>query len=1057
MTKRSAPVCNHAWHARLRVAEGCGRRLLRVALLLSASFFLAGGPACAQDDPEPALDEEGQTGAAIEAARGVLEQTLPPGASREEKTRYLVARERAAFTVGDGKARLDALRRLVDLHKGTPRMYRYWAFLWREELRAGNQARAFAMGEEIASSTGFSVAARAEHAAQLALDYYAVRERERAWDAFARAAGLLAEMGSGAESGRVDRVTAIVEYTRSNLLRYEGRYADAEGAIRIAQRANARAIEQSRHAPKSDVAVSMHESNVRWRWYIQSSYLTLLTVTGRHVEAETVARQGLQDAIADQTVGATLAFWYTRIAQARIAQRQFADAQALTERALAVLAKAGYLPSSQEMLRARTVRLESLLGQEKWSDADAEYKTMLSATADDSVARQSVANPVLRAALAAANGRGLEAQNAIDPILRFRERNWGEKNPATVDAKLVRAMAYQAQGLTRFAVSAYREAFGITFAADAVRTDAGSSGLRGFYFPMALRSFMRLVAEQAAAGEVAPELAADAFVAADRLRDSVVQQAVIDAATRTIVAGNSDIAALVRREQDIRNARRDTFAAMNRQFAELRQVDQRLKELREKQGDAAKAKAAKTDAEVEAVRAEVARVQAQREALNREVETLRKRAAVHDDEQRGVREEMSARFPAYSRLVNPPPVRPADVAKRLAPGEALLGVHSSATHTFVWAIPARGEPVLRVVPTGAAAVAADVAKLRDTLELADRADPAPFDSDTAHRLYRTLIEPVAGTLSGARVVTVVAGGALGRIPFAVLLREPAAAADYGAAAWLVRDMALAHAASASAWISVRDTAAAAKPDKPFIGFGDPQFSPAVAGVAPKAVRAAVTAPLAKRAAEGPAAAFDYGSIPPLPETREEILAIAKSLSADPATTTFFGTAASREKVLSTDLRDRRVLAFATHGLRAGDLPNLSQPALAMAATVKPDESPLLTLDDILKLQLGADWVVLSACNTAAADGSSEEAISGLGRGFFFAGARSMLVTHWAVETLSAQALVTGVFGHQAANPGAARAESLRQSQLQMIAGKSGAQHRHPFFWSPYVLVGDPLR
>ena len=111
---------------------------------------------------------------------------------------------------------------------------------------------------------------------------------------------------------------------------------------------------------------------------------------------------------------------------------------------------------------------------------------------------------------------------------------------------------------------------------------------------------------------------------------------------------------------------------------------------------------------------------------------------------------------------------------------------------------------------------------------------------------------------------------------------------------------------------------------------------------------------------------------------------------------------------------------------------------------------LLTLEDVLGLKLNADWVVLSACNTAAADGGAGEALSGLARGFFYAGARSLLVTHWAVETESAKLLTTGTFSFQAANPGASKAESLRQAMLKVMAMP---QYSHPAYWAPYALVG----
>lgn len=87
----------------------------------------------------------------------------------------------------------------------------------------------------------------------------------------------------------------------------------------------------------------------------------------------------------------------------------------------------------------------------------------------------------------------------------------------------------------------------------------------------------------------------------------------------------------------------------------------------------------------------------------------------------------------------------------------------------------------------------------------------------------------------------------------------------------------------------------------------------------------------------------------------------------------------------------------------------------------------------MTLKLNADWVVLSACNTAAAEGGAEEALSGLVRGFFYAGSRSVLMTHWAVESDSAKELTTHTFAHYAANPRAAKAESLRQAMVKVMA------------------------
>jgi len=110
---------------------------------------------------------------------------------------------------------------------------------------------------------------------------------------------------------------------------------------------------------------------------------------------------------------------------------------------------------------------------------------------------------------------------------------------------------------------------------------------------------------------------------------------------------------------------------------------------------------------------------------------------------------------------------------------------------------------------------------------------------------------------------------------------------------------------------------------------------------------------------------------------------------------------------------------------------------------------------VLTMKLNADSTVLSACNTASDDGRAQEAFSGLARAFFFAGARSVLATHWAVESLSAQQLMTRTFFHQAAKQDASVAESLRRAQLELIEGQAGAAYAHPFYWAPFSLYGDP--
>ena len=137
-------------------------------------------------------------------------------------------------------------------------------------------------------------------------------------------------------------------------------------------------------------------------------------------------------------------------------------------------------------------------------------------------------------------------------------------------------------------------------------------------------------------------------------------------------------------------------------------------------------------------------------------------------------------------------------------------------------------------------------------------------------------------------------------------------------------------------------------------------------------------------------------------------------------------------------------------------------ALTSPAAVPGAGDGLLTMDEVLGLRLDADWVVLSACNTAAGEGAGAEALSGLGRAFFYAGARALLVSDWPVETTSARQLMTGMFAQLAADPSLSKAQALRRSMLALIdspgatgpGGRIEFSYAHPLFWALFVVVGD---
>jgi CHAT domain-containing protein len=133
----------------------------------------------------------------------------------------------------------------------------------------------------------------------------------------------------------------------------------------------------------------------------------------------------------------------------------------------------------------------------------------------------------------------------------------------------------------------------------------------------------------------------------------------------------------------------------------------------------------------------------------------------------------------------------------------------------------------------------------------------------------------------------------------------------------------------------------------------------------------------------------------------------------------------------------------------------AEPALVLSLPENPTDfdDGLLTASEVAQLKLNADWVILSACNTASAEKPGAEALSGLARAFFYAGARSLIVSNWEVNSDSAVTLMTGTFAALAADPKLSHAEALRKSMLAMI--DQHPEQADPKYWAPFVVVGEP--
>jgi len=411
--------------------------------------------------------------------------------------------------------------------------------------------------------------------------------------------------------------------------------------------------------------------------------------------------------------------------------------------------------------------------------------------------------------------------------------------------------------------------------------------------------------------------------------------------------------------------------------------------------------------------------------------------------------ELKKVFPSYADLVSPKPVGAREVAALLHGDEALIYIISGSNQGYVFVVRSTGISAAPIKMSRSALRAA-IRKLRKPFDKPG-SRIAPFDLALAHRLYRALLGPAERALKGVRHMILVSSNELLSLPFSLLVTAPAAggAGRYRKASWLVRNAAITQMPSVRTFASFRRTVRPSTAPRPFVGFGNPAFKGKAKGGG--------LAALSQHCQLGAAVPPDLlRGLTALPETASELRRVAKALKAG-RDSIHLGARVTEARVRKLPLDHYRVIYFATHGLLPGELHCQAQPALALSPpdrnAGKRDSDGLFEASEIAGLKLDADLVVLSACNTGGG-GSGKlggESLSGLARAFFQAGTRSVLVSHWQVDTVATARLMTGLFEQVTAKTGRHFAGALQKAQLDMLASGDTA---HPFFWAAFTFVGE---
>ena len=371
------------------------------------------------------------------------------------------------------------------------------------------------------------------------------------------------------------------------------------------------------------------------------------------------------------------------------------------------------------------------------------------------------------------------------------------------------------------------------------------------------------------------------------------------------------------------------------------------------------------------------------------------------------------------------------VRTALEPGTAAVVTLATGDGLLVWTLAREGVSAT-LVPVTEAGLAALVRRVRAGVDPRS-ADSVPFDWDAARQLHRTVIGPAGPLVARKRQLVMVTDGALQSIPAALLVGQDADD-------WLVRRFALSVAPSVDALVVAR-TGQASTATHAFLGVGDPQLP---TDDRPVQVASRGMPPDLRKVLAG---------MQPLPETRTELGQIA-SLFPDGEARLILGHDATKETLAAAAPERYRYVAFATHAVMAGELPGVTEPAIILS-TLGPDlAGGLLTASDIAGMTLDAELVLLSACNTAAPDGGPfAEGLSGLARAFLHAGTRSLLVSHWAVDSLGTVELTTRFMAALRTDPAHHKASALQAAVVSLLDSPD-PRLRHPTVWAPFVLVGE---
>jgi CHAT domain-containing protein len=405
-------------------------------------------------------------------------------------------------------------------------------------------------------------------------------------------------------------------------------------------------------------------------------------------------------------------------------------------------------------------------------------------------------------------------------------------------------------------------------------------------------------------------------------------------------------------------------------------------------------------------------------------------------EMRRVETSLRVNNPRLGALKYPEPVSLDEVQRNLLdPGTTLLEYAVGDSSSSLWVVTQNERRLFRLPTREILKNQVDV--LRSLLQYPGADSRAAF-STAAYRAYQTLLQPAERHLKKGTRLIIVPDGELFALPFEILLTRKARS-SFKDLPYLVRKYPVVYVQSATvlSTLKAQQRPASVPRKSDLIAFGDPLF------VSPED-----STTLA--AGKPGIAEFESlrGKLARLPYTAAEVKNIA-ALFPTNRVDVYIQEAASEERVKQPGLLGHyRFVHFATHGVINQRKPELS--AIALSRNQHSQEDGLLRPSEILHLSLSADLVVLSACETALGKITKGEGLVGLTRSFMYAGTPSVVASLWSVADHSTTTFMQKFYEGMVVAK-ADKAEALRRAKLALCASD---RYAHPFYWAPFVLIGD---